>query len=242
VGFSLFKKQPAGPASAPIPAYAASMSAAAPGEHAQAAGGGACCFFGPCQQTEGWQCTYTDTQGSPCLSWWCRDHVVFVSGAPFCRRHSSLANMLVERVGSLYQIPVPPVGDYALPLLLRLTDQLDEPLVKLLRHLFSASAQVRVADHAMIRERREVGAQSGWESVWTATSPAGYVATLSLRASRTEPPVVQLVRDGRLVQEAVPTWIANRDEDAWHQPNDAEFVNWLYGSLIATYRDASLAG
>ncbi len=241
MGFSLFKKQQPGPGMASIPAIAAEIAAAAAGAdpafHQQR--GAASCFFGPCTRTEGWQCTYTDARGNVCMSWWCQDHVAFIHGAPFCRRHAPLARMLVERVGSLYQMPVPGVHDRALPLLIRLTDQLDEQLVKLLRHLYSDNAQVKVAEHAMIRERKEMGAPPAWESVWTATAPTGYVTTFSLRVTTAEPPVVQLFRDGYMIEEAVPTWIAHRDEDAWHQPGDVEFVNHLNSRLIATFSGAA---
>lgn len=232
-----FKKERPPEGRAPIPAMAAAVSSvepAYPGDR-----GAASCFFGPCSRTEGWQCTYTDARGSACMSWWCQDHVEFVNGAPFCRRHAALARLLVERVGSLYQIPVPAVGDCALPLLIRLTGQLDEPYVKLLRHLYSANAQVHVAEHAMLRERREQGAPNSWEAIWTATSPTGYVTTLAVRVTSDEPPVVQLFRDGYLVEQAVPTWIAHRNEDGWQQPKDEEFVNHLYARLIATFSQAA---
>lgn len=204
--------------------------------------GGASCFHSQCVRTEGWQCTYTDTHGTVCATWWCRDHIEFVSGAPFCRRHAGLARMLLERVGSLYQIPVPAVSDRALPLLIRLTGQTDEPFVKLLRHLYSGNAQVQVAPQAMIRERKERG-NLGWEAVWTASSAAGYLTTFVLRVTADEPPVAQLLRDGRMVHEGVPGWIANRNEDGWHSTSDAEFVGSLYNHLVASFTDSpALAG
>jgi hypothetical protein len=233
MGFSLFRKQPQAKGQATIPSEA---FAPAPAESAPAANhAGASCFHTQCSKTEGWQCTYTDTHGTGCMSWWCRDHVEFVSGAPFCRRHARLAKLLIERVGSLYQMPVPEVADRALPLLIRLTDQLDERNVKLLRHLFKDNAQVRVADHAMMRERKDRGQHSGFESIWSASSAQGYVASISLRVSGGEPPIVQLWRDGLLIHQGVPGWIANRNEDGWHHPTDEDFVGELYAALVGTF-------
>lgn len=238
MGFSLFRKQPRAEEQAPILGEAASdapITAPTAGHHA-----GASCFHSQCFRTEGWQCTYTDARGSACMSWWCRDHIEFVSGAPFCRRHARLAKILIERVGSLYQMPVPEVNDRALPLLIRLTDQIDERIVRLMRHLFQDNPAVRVADHAMVRERKERGSNDGWESVWSATAAQGYVATFTLRVLGGEPPMVQLARDGSLVHQGVPAWIARRDEDGWHAASDEDFVSELYAMLVATFTGGSL--
>jgi len=238
MGFSLFRKPAEAKGQAAIPSEPGGPD---PAESAPAGRpGGSSCFHTQCSRTEGWQCTYTDTHGNTCMSWWCRDHVEFVSGAPFCRRHARLATLLIERVGSLYQMPLPEVTDRALPLLIRLTDQLDERNVKLMRHLFKDNSLIRVADHAMMRERKERGQHSGFESIWSASAAQGYVANISLRVSGGEPPTVQLWRDGLLLHQGVPAWIANRDEDSWHDPRDEEFVNELYGALVASFTGGTL--
>ncbi len=203
--------------------------------------GAATCFHSQCRRTEGWQCTFTDTKGNGCLSWWCEEHIEFVQNVPFCRRHARVAHLLLERVGSLYQIPVPDIGDRALPLLIRLTDQFDDRIVKLLRHLYRDNPAVQVAPHAMIRDRKGPGGHMGWEAVWSATSPSGYVATMALRVTGDEPPLVQLMRDGHLVEQGVPTWVVQRLEDGWHTEADDEFVNGLYGALVATFGGGHVA-
>ena len=196
---------------------------------------GAYCFQVDCGRVEGWQCSYVDASGRACISWWCPDHAALVGGLPFCRRHAGVAALLVSRVGSLFELPVPRVDDRALPLLLRLTDQLDARAAELLGYLYRDRSDVLLSGHANIRERLASGRHEGWDAMWTASGPTGYLTTITLRVTAEEPPRVLLLRDGSLLFDAVPDWILREPSEAWHPDGDAGFVDELYAMLVRSF-------
>ena len=206
-----------------------------PGPPVQTAAG-AYCFLADCGRVEGWQCSYVDAAGHACISWWCPEHAVLVNGLPFCRRHAGVAGLLLSRAGSLFELPLPRVEDRALPLLLRLTEQLDARAVHLLEFLYRDRRDVTLAKHANVRERRQVGRHDGWEAMWTATTQSGYLTTITLRVTGAEPPCVILLRDGSPLFDAVPDWIARERADSWHPDGDASLVEELYAILLASFR------
>ena len=193
------------------------------------------CHVTTCGATMTWECTYTDNSGSTCRTHWCPDHLVVVDGAPFCRRHAGVASLLLTRVGTLLEMPVPRVEDRSLPLLLRMAAQMDQRTVQLLEHLYRGRRDVEVSAHPAIREYRDQGRVLGWQALWTATSQTGHLTAVSLRTNLGEPPVVSIVRDGRPVREGVPDWVLLRDEDRWNGAADNEFVDGLFGALVASF-------
>lgn len=199
------------------------------------------CRVSSCDSTMTWECTYTDAAGNVCATHWCPDHLLVVDGAPFCRRHAGVATLLLTRVGTLLEMPVPRVDDRALPLLLRIAAQLDERIVQLLHHLYRGRYDVEISAHPAIREQRDQGRSAGWQATWTVTSQTGHLTTIALRASATEPPVVAITRDGRNVREGVPEWVLRRDDDRWNGPPDTEFVDGLFSALVAGFQASGSA-
>lgn len=193
------------------------------------------CMVGSCAATMTWECTYTDATGATCRTHWCPDHLLVVDGAPFCRRHAGVASLLLTRVGTLLEMPIPRVEDRSLPLCLRIAAQLDQRMVQLLEHLYQDRYDVEISAHATVREHRESGRGLAWQAQWTATGPTGHLTVLGLRTTLAEPPQVSILRDGRVIREGVPDWVANRDEDRWNGPGDTEFVDDLYRALVATF-------
>lgn len=193
------------------------------------------CMVSTCAETMTWGCTYTDSTGATCATHWCPEHLLVVDGAPFCRRHAGVASLLLTRVGTLLEMPVPRVDDRSLPLLLRIAAQMDERMVQLLHHLYQGRYDVEISAHPAVREHRDQGRLLAWQAMWTATGPTGHLTVLGLRAGTAEPPVVSIVRDGRVVREGVPDWVLRRDEDRWNGPPDTEFIDALFGALVATF-------
>ncbi len=193
------------------------------------------CNLSTCGGTATWECMYTDSTGASCGSHWCQDHLLVVDGAPFCRRHAGVASLLLTRVGTLLEMPVPPVHDRSLPLLLRLAAQINESAVQLLQHLYRDRQDVTVPTHATIREFRNLGRVDGWQAVWSATAQTGYLTVISLRTSLAEPPAVALCRDGLVVSEGIPDWILQRDDDRWNGAGDAGFVDGLMDGLVGVF-------
>jgi hypothetical protein len=203
--------------------------------------GDAGCDVSTCASTMTWECTYTDSSGSTCETHWCPDHLVVVDGAPFCRRHAGVASLLLTRVGTLMEMPVPRVDDRSLPLLLRMAAQLDERIAQLLQHLYHGRYDVEVSAHPAIRELRDQGRILGWQALWTATSQVGHLTTVSLRSNLAEPPVISIARDGRTLSEGVPDWVRQRDDDRWNGVGDNEFVDGLFGALVASFSNSGSA-
>jgi hypothetical protein len=195
---------------------------------------GALCFAG-CGRSEGWQCSYVDTHGAACHSWWCAEHVAVIDGTPFCRRHVAVAKLLVERVGSIFEVPPPNVNDRALPMLLRLAELLDARMVELLRRVYANRPEVSVPEHGTIRERREEGRPAGWECVWAANSSSGYLTTISFRVTSHEPPVIQLARDGHLLREGTPAWIDHHPNDTMHPEELEDFLQEVFETVLRTF-------
>ncbi len=197
------------------------------------------CTVSHCTSRTTWQCTYTDASGATCNTHWCADHLLVVDRAPFCRRHAGVAGLLLTRVGTLLEMPVPRVDDRSLPLLLRIAAQLDERVVGLLHHLYKDRYDVAVAPHAMIRHYSEQGRPVGWQAQWTATLSTGHQTVIGVRTSLSEPPQVAITRDRRVLREGVPDWILQRDEDRWNGAGDKEFVDELFSALVGSF---SMAG
>lgn len=193
------------------------------------------CRVSTCTSTLTWECTYTDTSGLTCGEHFCPDHLLVVDGAPFCRRHAGVASLLLTRVGTLLEMPVPRVDDRCLPLLLRIAAQLDDRIVQVLQHLYAGRYDVQIGAHAHIRDYRDQGRIAGWQAQWTATAQSGHLTVISLRSNNTEPPVVEIARDGRVLMEGAPEWVLRHDEDRWNGPADTDFVEALFGALVASF-------
>lgn len=193
------------------------------------------CQVTSCASTLTWECAYTDTSGLTCGAHFCPDHLLVVDGSPFCRRHAGVASLLLTRVGTLLEMPVPRVDDRCLALLLRVAAQLDEKVVNILQHLYAGRYDVQIGAHAHIRDYRDQGRIAGWQAQWTATAQSGHLTVISLRSNNTEPPLVAIARDGRVVKEGVPDWVMRRDEDRWNGPADTDFIEDLFSALVASF-------
>ncbi|HEX6547193.1 MAG TPA: hypothetical protein VF134_00440 [Candidatus Dormibacteraeota bacterium] len=225
MGFTLFKKRADG----------GSRPSTPPGNRP-----GTLCFAG-CGRSHGWQCSYVDTHGAECHSWWCPEHVHVIDGAPFCRRHSAIVRMLVERVGSIFEVPPPRVDDRALPLLLRLAESLDQRMIELLKRVYAEHRNAFVDKHGLIRERKELGRHQGWECVWSANSVNGYLTMISLRVNAGEPPVLQLLRDGRMLREGTPPWIDQNPNDTMQPSEQSELQEEIFQATLQTFTAGAVA-
>ncbi len=193
------------------------------------------CTVSYCTSRTTWQCAYTDATGAICGTHWCADHLLVVDRVPFCRRHAGVAGLLLSRVGTLLEMPIPRVDDRSLPLLLRIAAQLDERVVALLHHLYRERYDVEIAPHATIRGYSEQGQPMGWQAQWAATLTTGHQTVIGVRTSLGEPPRVAITRDRHVLREGIPDWILERDEDRWNGAGDPEFVDALFGALVGSF-------
>lgn len=198
------------------------------------------CRASGCNRTQGWQCSYVDQANAACDTWWCKDHVEFVDGSPFCRRHASVIRAVLPTVGTIHEIKhLPAVNDRSLSLAALVCKLVDKDLVELLRRHFGSRAGLSVVADVNVRQswmgrRGEIG----WERSWSVMNETGYVTRITIRVTAAKPAVVQ-VTDNRQLLEMVPDWIMNRLEG---RPTDAKdrdrFKSRLLGATEELVREA----
>src|SRR5947209_11145582 len=193
------------------------------------------CTRSGCAGDVGWSCSYRDRRGAPCETWWCKNHVEFVEGLAFCKRHATVVKTINRTKGTVREVKtIPEVADRSASLANLVGDDLDVALVQLLQSRYRGQSDISVtADRAprdVWVERKEMawdadnhpflkrmGTELAWERRWAALNAQGHVLRVTVRVSTTEPPIVQALVGMRPVAEGTPDWILRR---LTHQPGD----------------------
>ena len=171
------------------------------------------CGHHDCDGKEGWQCSYTDATGMRCTSWWCKHHVAFVDGTPFCTRHAAVLKALAATAGTIREIKArPAVSDRSLNLANMTADDVDKDMTELLRRRYQGRKDVRlVVDHT-IRQTWEGRGEVVWERSWSVVKAQGYMARVSIRVAAAAPDELKVLVGQTVVLSVVPDWISRRQE------------------------------
>jgi hypothetical protein len=179
-----------------------------------------------CTETHGWRCSYRDPNGKRC-GWWCKNHLVFEDGEPWCHRHVNTIRELRKRAGSIYEIGrMASIEDRSPRLASLIVEEIDKDVAGALQRVFDQYPGVSLVTDPAIREvqlaRTAVveaedgpkvmrqGTERAWQRGWGVYSNSGYLARVSVRVTTSEPPVVQVLVNSRMVLSTVPDWIAAR--------------------------------
>ncbi|MGH7778037.1 MAG: hypothetical protein ACREPI_12810 [Candidatus Dormibacterales bacterium] len=227
---------------------------AADGAGAGPAGGwvpaGAVCEFPGCGKPATSRCSYADATGQRC-GFWCPDHIEKVADLPYCRRHGNTVRVVKSRAGTIYEMKsVPTLDDRAPNLLTTLAAEMSEAVLQMLARRWGQVPGIRIQADKTVREtqvpRSAAGGQMdwtsdqpasvpGWKMGWSAFTGEGYISTVALRTTPQEPPVVQLMIDGRPVWEGVPDWIEARRQGRPDAPEDHENLKARILTTIGTH-------
>ncbi|HEV2953453.1 MAG TPA: serine/threonine-protein kinase [Candidatus Dormibacteraeota bacterium] len=168
-----------------------------------------------CTVAEGWQCSYVDKSRDACETWWCKDHVKFVQGEPYCLRHASVLEAVLPTLGTIHEIKVlPDVDDRSLALAALVSSAIDRETIGLLKNYFDKASSI-MSDNR-VRQSWAGRHPVAWEQTWSVLENRTYAFRLTLRVTAAKPALVQIT-DGQTVLELVPDWIINRLEG---QPPD----------------------
>jgi len=148
-----------------------------------------------------------------CTSWWCKHHVAFVGGTPFCTRHAAVLKALAATAGTIREIKArPAVGDRSLNLANMTADDVDKDMTELLRRRYQGRKDVRlVLDHT-IRQTWEGRGEGVWERSWSVVKAQGYMARVSIRVAAAAADEVKVLVGQTVVLSVVPDWISRRQE------------------------------
>jgi len=187
---------------------------------------GTTCGVARCHNSSGYRCSYRDQTGARC-KWWCKDHSVILNGRAWCQRHANSVKWLDARDGSIYEVHhVAAMHDRSPNLVGLLVDGLNADVLAYLKSAFANQRDIRIVTDASVRTAVEPkgrvvrtpngpvvesqGTHKVWARGWGVYSHVGYLARVVIKATATEPPVVQVSVNGHTVLSRVPDWISNR--------------------------------
>ncbi|MGH7903163.1 MAG: hypothetical protein ACREPA_03415 [Candidatus Dormibacteraceae bacterium] len=217
------------------------------------------CRWPDCPKAASWRCGYRDGTGRRC-DYWCDEHLERDGDHTWCRRHSNTIRRLSARAGTIYEIKsVAQLDDRGPNLVASLAEELGPEVRAMLIRYYGEMAGHQIVSDPAIRESRttkpapgsqegdghaadQLREESGWQIGWGACTSQGYVWRASLRVTRQEPPVVQLVINSRVVYAAVPDWIAGRERGPAGDGQDrvhfrARILGLIESSLRESPRD-----
>lgn len=170
------------------------------------------CWERGCSAQPEYACAYRDSQGLSCGSRWCPAHVEWVNTDCFCRRHAAPARALagLGESWASWGKALPPVDDRSLNLLQLTHSQIGERVMAALKQTVSATPRAGIDQDQQAAPVYQDNRFVGWERGWAAFTAEGFLHRVVLRAFYGEPPVVELISDGRQMISAVPDWIAVR--------------------------------
>jgi predicted Ser/Thr protein kinase len=174
---------------------------------------GGFCMFSGCRNKEGWRCGYTDRSGNQCHTWWCKNHIHFLEGLPFCHRHANVVRALAVTAGTIREIKnLPPVDDRSMALAAMVGGDVDKEVTELLRRRYQGRHDVQLVADKTVREVWMGRTEAAWERSWAAVKGQTYVIRIAVRVTVADPTVVQVLIGNNVTFTAVPDWIARRLE------------------------------
>ena len=211
---------------------------------------GTACDFPGCGKPATSRCAYVDATGQRC-GYWCDDHIETVNSLRYCRRHGNTVRVVQARAGTIYEIKsVPTLDDRAPNLLTTLAAELSESVLQMLARRYGQVPGIRIQADKTVRDTQvprsavagaadwtteQPASVQGWKIGWSAFTSEGYISTVALRTTPQEPPVVQLMVDGRPVWEGVPDWIESRLKGLPDVPADHENLRARILSILGTH-------
>jgi hypothetical protein len=179
-----------------------------------------------CTATKGWRCSYVDPKGKRC-GWWCKEHLIFVQGQPWCHRHANTIRELRKRSGSIYEINrMAAIEDRSPSLASLIVEEVNQDVNSTLARHYAGIPGVTLVTDPAIREVQiaktsviegadgltvlRQGSERAWQRGWGVYSNSGYLARVSIRVTVSEPPVAQVLVNSRLILSTVPDFISAR--------------------------------
>lgn len=177
------------------------------------------CTSTACSSAGKSQCSYIDSTGTQCESWWCDTHVVHVGGTPYCRRHAAIIKVLTANKGTLWEKKtLPAVNDRSIGLIHWLMAEVGDEVEHELRSAYHNDKAVTVAQDRSVRAvYRSVPVNSvageiantrtlTWEWTCSASASTGYLTSIVVSVPVTNPPQVNVKVDQNHVLSVVPDW------------------------------------
>jgi MinD-like ATPase involved in chromosome partitioning or flagellar assembly len=215
------------------------------------------CTSAGCGHQARLQCSYVDSGGVHCQTWWCDAHAALMDRTPFCRRHASVVQVLSADRGTIREKKtLPAVDDRSIGLVTWLASDLTSDIAKLLRESYREDSSVSVNGDRSVRAvwrdlpgfipsqsgPPEITRQRGlsWEWSWAASNPTGYLKTVVLSVPTTgpqQPSQVVLKVDRHPVFTATPQWAGSGAAESVRRA-DREH---LKSALLSAVRQSLLA-
>ena len=182
------------------------------------------CSHPDCNRSDGVLCSYRDRRGMGCETPWCPDHYGLVEGAPYCRRHVSVAGALARHT-SAYAV-APDLGNRAPSL----CEWVAAAITGRLEDVLTRTASTRPGS-AVVVEPLELVIEGTprmryWERSWKLLDHTGPLAKLVIRVGEDDDrTVIAIVARARVV-DIIPPWVDRREiDDAGRES--------FYGSIVA---------
>jgi predicted Ser/Thr protein kinase/MoxR-like ATPase len=191
-----------------------------------------------------WACSYVDTTGAECNTWWCAKHVAVVNHEAYCRRHASVVRALAITAGTIREMKHrPAVDDRSMALAALVSHDIDKEISEILRRRYSSRKDVHIVADSSLRQARDDRGVA-WEKSWSAARAQGYETRITLSVSVAEPTLVEVRIGSRPIFRDVPDWIKNRL--AGRAPETADRVHFrarlVHAVSEAVDRPAPLSG
>jgi hypothetical protein len=176
-------------------------------------------------------CTYLDSRGAVCGTWWCLRHLRRFGEGQYCRRHASTVAALGSRGGD--PTALPPV-DY------RGASLVDWICTEGYEYL-SAAILSGLRDGEVIFEDQRLNVlqrtdgERMWLRGWRLEDAAGVNCQIAIRVRERDDATVQAIVDERIVATGVPPWITHRRRgQSVPAAVESEHRRQFYGFLVQT--------
>jgi len=231
----LFGRKKADP-SAPSP-----MPAGLPVPVATGATGDLPCSHTDCDRRDGLPCSYRDRRDNACPSQWCPEHYQLVQGAPYCRRHVSVARALTHH--SAAHAVAPDLNNRAPSLCEWVAAAIDPRIEDALRQTAASRPGSSVLFEPLELVLEGTPRMRYWERSWKLVDHTGPLAKLVIRVSEEDDRTVIAIADRKHLVEIVPPWVDRRAaDDASRERFYASMVHSLLQGLEDSLRTSDAAG
>ena len=163
------------------------------------------CVAEGCRRMDAQRCTYVDKRSRRCPTAWCPNHVVTVSGFPYCRRHASTM-LAIE--GAEVVAGLPDLDNRAPSLVGWIARDLDGRVRDVLARVAPQSGRL-VSDPVRLMILPG-GSTRRWAKTWKMVDSAGVLHRVSIEVDEVDDCHVSARVDTELIGRGLPPWIANR--------------------------------
>ena len=197
------------------------------------------CMHPECNRRDGVLCSYRDRRGNGCETQWCPDHYGLVDGAPYCRRHVSVARALTRHTAA--HAVAPDLGNRAPSLCEWVAAAITGRVEDILKRAASARPGSAVVVEPLELVLEGTPRMRYWERSWKLLDHTGPLAKLVIRVGEEDDrTAIAIVARAHLV-EIVPPWVDRRvTDDAGRESFYASIVAALSEGL-ENYLEASEA-